>query len=290
MRKQLLKTIDDVMNIDSQAVTLLADIGVYAFKDIFQKYPDRIYNFGACEQSITDIATGLSLNGLTPIMYTIAPFISEKIFEELKLAAYNQVKSNFISVGASYDYSYLGTTHYCPADIGILKQIPNMEIIVPGHFEEFDVLFKERYDSRNLTYYRLSEYSNSKSYNVNFGKANVIKEGEDATIIVVGNMLDKVLDATQNFDVTILYYTTLNPFDLSTLSSHWNKKISIVEPYYSGALLDDVINCSTFPAEYKCIGIDKEFIANCFDYQTQTEYLGLDVHTINRKLGDFIYG
>ena len=66
-------------------------------------------------------------------------------------------------MGASYDYAALGCTHHCPGDVGMLKNIPDMEIILPGTAEEFDKLFRQSYANGNPTYFRLSEKQNSKN-------------------------------------------------------------------------------------------------------------------------------
>jgi transketolase len=155
---------------------LLGDIGVYGFNKLFEEYPEKVKNVGILEQAMTGMASGLALAGMIPILHTIAPFLVERSYEQLKLNfGYQKLGGCFVSIGASYDYASLGSTHHCPADINILKQIPNMEIVVAGHADEFDKLFKQSYNNRNPTYYRLSDYSNNIDRDVKFGKANVIK-------------------------------------------------------------------------------------------------------------------
>ena len=88
------------------------------------------------------MAAGLSNEGLKPIVHTIAPFIVNRAYEQLKIDfGYNKLNGNFVSIGASYDYASLGCTHHCPEDINLMYNIPNMQIVVPGSSEEFDALF-----------------------------------------------------------------------------------------------------------------------------------------------------
>jgi transketolase len=236
---------------------------------------------------MTSLASGLALEGMIPIVHTIAPFITERNYEQLKLDfGYQHQCGNFISVGNSYDYSALGSTHHCPADVNILKQIPNMEIVVAGSASEFDSLFKQSYNNGNPTYYRLSETPNVNTITVGtFGKGNIIKTGKKATIVVVGNLLDKVIDSAWDKDVTILYYTTLSPFDyellINTLQSN---KILICEPYYSGALTHEIMSNVKIPLRIETIGVPHKFLTNYGSKLDHDEAIGLTVKNIRYKL------
>jgi transketolase len=263
MRKQFVKTIEETLKNDPRIILLLGDIGVFGFRNSFVTYPDRVYNIGILEQATIGMASGLSMHGLIPVVHTIAPFIVERALEQIKNDfGYQKLGGNFVSVGASYDYASLGGTHHCPGDVGILKNIPGVEIIVPGTPAEFDILFKASYANGNPTYFRLSERSNSESHPVEFGKAHIVKKGSKATVIAVGPMLEQVKEACKDFDVTILYYTTLEPFDRETLSINVEGgKIIVCEPYYSGALALD-ISAATAGKKIELfhIGVPRKFI------------------------------
>lgn len=287
MRQQFTSTMQDIMDSDDRVVTLLNDIGVFAFRHIKAQYPDRIYNLGILEQSSIGIAAGLSLSGMIPVFHTIAPFIVERGYEQLKDDfGYQNINGNFVSVGGSYDYSKLGMTHYCPGDIGALMQIPNMQIIIPGTEEEFDVLLKSQYDNGKPTYYRLSERSNSFSNNVTFRKAVVIKRGTLGTVIAVGNMLDRVIEAVNGFDVSILYYTTVCPFDDETLINNTvTRNIILCEPYYYGALTSTITDAfKDQPVKITHIGIPHQLLNTYGTVEEMDKALELDVESIRNKI------
>lgn len=153
-------------------------------------------------------------------------------------------------------------THNCPGDVGVLMQISNMQIVIPGTALEEDILIKAGYNNGSPTYFRLAEKSNSTDHAVQFGKACVIKQGTKASVIAVGNMLDTVLDAVRDEDVTLLYYTTLRPFDSETLiNTAPNNKVLICEPYYSGVLTCAVVQAFSGTAvQIECVGIPHENI------------------------------
>lgn len=98
MRKQFIQTVSDILDYDSNTVLLLGDIGIYGFREQFKRHPERVYNYGIAEQSMIGVAAGLSLNGMIPIVHTIAPFLVERAYEQLKIDfGYNQTGGNFVS-------------------------------------------------------------------------------------------------------------------------------------------------------------------------------------------------
>jgi len=286
VRSQLVKTVSEIIDEDQSSVLLLGDIGVYAFKETINQHPSRAYNIGILEQSTISLASGLSMCGLVPIVHTIAPFIVERAFEQIKVdLCYQELGANLISVGGSYDYAGLGPTHHCPGDIGLLNQIPEVEIIIPGHPEEFDTLFRSNYKNHKTTYFRLSSDSNSKPQKVDFGKNTVIKEGKEIVVVVVGPLLQLAINALDDLDVTIIYCTTIKPFDTSFLKKYPNQKVVILEPYYSGAILTNIIReTETIVGDYTSIGVTNEFINKYGTKEEIDHLLGLDEETIRKKV------
>ena len=228
MRGQLAETVSSVLEKDERLVLLLGDIGVWGFHKAFERFPERVYNIGILEQATVSAAAGLALSGLVPVVHTIAPFIVERSAEQLKVDfCYQGLGGNFISVGASYDYAALGCTHHCPGDAGLLMNIPGMEIVLPGTSSEFDLLFREAYANGSPTYFRLSERENAAGHDVQFGKAVIVRKGGAATVVAVGPVLDTVMEAASGLDVTVLYYTTISPFDADALRrEHPSEKCS----------------------------------------------------------------
>lgn len=238
MREQFVYTTKELISSNERVSLLLGGISVASFQENMEKYPNRVFNAGISEQGILGAAAGMSIAGMIPIVHTIAPFLVERAYEQLKLDfGYQKQRGNFVTTGASLDYSSFGATHQCPADIGVLSYIPNMQIIVPGTASEFDYLFRNCYDNEFPTYYRLSRDVNTVTNNIEFGKGNIIKKGNKATVLAVGPALDIVVNACSNLDVTILYYTTIAPFDSVLLKNNiYNGKLFVCTPFYKGSL------------------------------------------------------
>ncbi|WP_395750849.1 transketolase family protein [Prosthecobacter sp.] len=242
MRKQFVTTTERLLDEDERVVVLLGDIGVFAFRNAFKKHPQRIINIGILEQATVSVAAGLAKEGFIPLFHSIAPFVVERAFEQIKVDfGYQSLGGNFVSVGGSYDYAALGCSHHCPGDVSLMQAIPGVEIIVPGHPAELDALMSKTYASGHPTYYRLSERSNRSAQDVTFGSAKVIHTGKGPTVVTVGPFLDRVTEALAGTDATILYYTTITPFDAATLQQHaGDGRILCVEPFYEGTLAASV--------------------------------------------------
>ena len=293
MRKQFVKTMENLLQDDERLVLLLGDIGVFGFRNAFKLYPERIYNIGICEQAMTSMAAGLAMEGLIPVLHSIAPFAVERCLEQLKIdLCYQDVPANVVSVGASYDYAALGCTHQCPGDVALLRALPGMEIVVPGTSVEFDRLFRAAYADNHPTYFRLSERSNQQSVDsVEFARGVVIQRGDSATIIAVGPMLTSVLEATQELDVTVLYYTTVAPFDGDTLRENCpSGRIIIVEPFYEGTLTHDIeAAIKDMDVRLLSIGVPRRFLTNYGHATDHDLECGLTTEQIRSRLEQFLH-
>ena len=291
MRKQFVKTVEELIEKDNKTVLLLGDIGVFGFRDSFKSFPERVFNIGILEQAMTSFAAGLSKEGFYPIIHSIAPFIVERCFEQLKVdIGYQKFPINIVSVGASYDYAALGCTHHCPGDISLMLTIPEMNIIVPGSENDFDILFRNTYNMGKPNYYRLTEKGHSiENIDITFGKGNMIKKGKNGTVIAIGPMLDKVIDACKNMDVTILYYTTIYPFDNHLLSENsTNGKIAVVEPFYEGTTAHCILKAMNGkPICFTSIGVPREFLSRYGTAAEHDENLKLDSNNIHSRLDLF---
>lgn len=287
MRGQLVATAESFLERDSRACVLLGDIGVYGFRKAMEVYPDRVLNIGILEQATVGVAAGLAKTGLIPVVHTIAPFLAERALEQIKIDfGYQKLEGHFVTVGGSYDYAALGCTHHCPGDVEVMRSIPGMHIHVPGTAEEFDRLFKQSFGSSVAHYHRLSERSNSTSRVVERDKAMVVKKGSKATVVVVGPMLDTVLEAAGGLDVSVLYYTTVTPFDVQTLRENSDSsRIVVVEPFYEGTLSADISKAmGARPHTIRSIGVPRKFLSHYGKAQEIDEVLGLTSSHIRSQI------
>lgn len=288
MRKQFVESVLRVLRMDDRVVLLLGDIGVFGFRDAFRDFPDRVYNIGILEQATVGVAAGLAKAGLIPIVHTIAPFLTERCLEQIKIDfGYQRLRGSFVTVGASYDYAQLGCTHHCPGDVQVLSSIPGMKIVLPGCAAEFDELFMQNHAADGPTYYRLSDFGNSRAVSTAApGQPEVLKTGSLATVVAVGTTLDAVLEATEGLDVAVLYYNVVSPFDGEALRRHARSpNILLCEPYYRGGLAADITDAMwPQPIRLLSVGVPRRFLTNYGNVKEHDAANGLTAPAIRTEL------
>jgi transketolase len=274
-------------------VVLLGDIGRYTFRETFEKFPDRIYDVGINEQAMVGMAAGLAKEGLLPVVYTIAPFLVERAYEQIMIdLGYQRLKAILVSTGAAYDYSRMGSTHHCPADLSLMLNIPEMGVLVPGTAGEATHLFGHAVRGDRSYYIRLSDFPNSESFLSRPGRARIIKEGRsDVVVFVVGTALREVLPAVEGLDVTVLYYSTLRPFDRVTLQRVCVRgtKLVIVEPSYSSIVTEIVLTLPP-PVSLTICAIPCRFITEYGSFDDLNQSVGLGAQSIRRRIEEVLHG
>jgi transketolase len=291
MRKVFNEIASEIIKSNDKSALILGDIGIYGFREVLGTHPKQVYNIGILEQTMVSISAGLASEGIIPIIHTIAPFMVERALEQIKVDfGYQNLPGNFVSVGASFDYSKLGCTHHCPADINILSNIAGFDLFIPGHHNEFKSQFINHWDSGRINYFRLSENENLDSINLEFGEIKRIKNGVKGIIIVMGPFLEQTLLSLKDLDIEIHYVNSISSIKQMQIDSKFSsRKVVIIEPYYSGALLIKLINqLSAKGCEILQIGIPVEFLQSYGSYQEQLISLNLDSNSLKKRVETFI--
>ena len=288
MRRAFLSRVGQMIREEPDTTFFTVDIGMWAIREELKQYPDRCMNVGIFEDAMMSIAAGMASRGLVPTVFGIQPYLIERALEQIKMdLAYQKMGINVIGTGAAVDYPKYGYSHYCAEDVQIIKMIPGCEFVAPGSAKQFIQLFNQSYRDGHPTFFRVSDHPNKENDpDVEFGKANVIKKGTKATVIAVSVMLDKVMEVCKDKDVTVLYYTTLEPFDYETLRNNCpSGKILIVEPEYEGSLLYDIekaLGCRELKIDH--VAFPREIFRNYGTYDDKMEYYGLNASSIDKKL------
>jgi transketolase len=166
-----------------------------------------------------------------------------------------------------------------------------MSVVCPGTATEFDTLFKEGFRKNGPKYFRLSEVQNELSHDVRLGQANVVQQGSTGLVIAVGPMFSKVMQACNGKDVSIVYYTSISPFDGEVLRRLPNPtgRIVICEPYYSeGGLAVNIVQAlEGEKITIKTIGIPTVFSTNYGAAKEHDAHHGLDADSIRKTIHQF---
>ncbi|MBF0460626.1 MAG: hypothetical protein HQL87_04440 [Magnetococcales bacterium] len=231
MRGKFKQIVTELAERDDKVIVILGDVSVYQFDQFRQRWPDRFYNMGILEPTLISVTAGLSAQGFFPFVHTIAPFLTERCYEQIKLdLCYNRFGGNIVTCGASFDYAWDGPTHHAYTDLAILRLLPGMEVMQPGSRRELDVLIRTQYANGNPSYFRLSDHPHDvDTGEVVFGRGTVVHRGSrDVTVITAGPLLGNVLEAVRDLDVNLLSFHTIKPIDQALIAQFAHTRILVV--------------------------------------------------------------
>ncbi|MHB8395049.1 MAG: transketolase family protein [Candidatus Dormibacteria bacterium] len=236
MRERMVDELGAQLDQHANVVVVLAAISAALFEPARREHPDRVVNVGIREQALIGVTAGLAAAGMRPVAHTFAPFLVERGFEQLKLdLCHQQWGAVLVSIGGSYDTPQYGRTHFCPEDVALLDTLPGIEVHVPGHPDEAAALLRHAIAGTGVVYVRLSEASNRNPQPIRPGRMLALHSGSRGTVIAIGPMLDPVVEALGDMDVTLLYAASVRPFDAETLLAYVSAPaIVVVEPYLAG--------------------------------------------------------
>lgn len=232
LRHEFADTMLEIGPNDPRLVVMVGDISHGILQPYAKACPGRYYNIGICEPTIVNMAAGLNKTGLIPVVHTIAPFITERAYEQIKLDfGYQNLSGNIVSVGGAFDYAQLGCSHHCYTDVSLISHLKRGVVVLPGSPLEFNKLFKETYTNGLINYFRLPDKAHGvefKDEDIQFGRGIRVREGSDATIAVIGSQLRNALLAAdklsaQGVSVEVLYFHTIKPFDFEIVRASVTK-------------------------------------------------------------------
>lgn len=302
VREQFAETMRTVGETDPRLVVLVGDISHGILTPFREQFPERYYNVGILEPTMISAAAGLARTGWTPVVHTIAPFIIERGFEQIKIDfAYHQLGGNFVTVGGAFDYSNLGVTHHCYDDFALFKSFPNAEVTAPGSTVEFDQLFKQLYRSGHLSLFRVPGAQHGVEFapeQIEAGRAILVRPGSDITLIATGPQLKSAVGALTaltetGWDPEILYVHTVRPLDEDAVRTSLGKtgrSLVIEEHFETGGLGDEVMRAvRSAPVPTASLAVPDRFITEYGTYDQHCERLGLTPAGVVARVS-FVFG
>ncbi|KPC83242.1 MULTISPECIES: transketolase family protein [Streptomyces] len=295
MRDRFISTTTRLLDEDPRIALVLAEISRDGFGQAERAHPDRVVNVGIREQLLIGAGAGMALTGVRPVMHTFASFLVERPFEQVKLDLGHQgVGGVLVSAGASYDWPAGGFTHMSPGDVALLDTLDGWTVHVPGHPDEAEALLRRAVVGDGRVYVRLSLQSNSTSRPVTEPGFGLVRRGTGGLVIAVGPMLDNVLAATEGLDTTVLYATTVRPFDAAGLrraaGAAGSADVVVVEPYLAGtstAVANDAL--ADLPHRVLGLGVGRSELRR---YGQMSQHLvahGLDAQSLRQRITGFLH-
>ncbi|MGW0791428.1 transketolase family protein [Streptomyces sp. NPDC002911] len=295
MRDRFIATTTRLLDEDPRIALVLAEISRDGFDRAERAHPDRVVNVGIREQLLIGAGAGMALTGLRPIMHTFASFLVERPFEQVKLDFGHQgLGGVLVSAGGSYDWPAGGFTHMSPGDVALLDTLDDWTVHVPGHPDEAEALLRRAVVEDGRVYVRLSLQSNSTGRAVTGPGFSTVRRGAGGVVIAVGPMLDNVLAATEGLDTTVLYATTVRPFDTAGLrgaaGAGSTADVVIVEPYLAGtstAAANDAL--ADLPHRVLGLGVGRSELRRYGQMAAHLVAHGLDAHSLRQRITAFLH-
>lgn len=279
------------------AITAAMRDGV-CLSDFSKKYPDRFFDVGIAEEHAVTFASGLAKQHYIPVFAVYSTFLQRAYDEIIHDVALQNLHVIFAIdragiVGAD------GETHHGLFDLAYFSHIPNMTLLAPKDGEEFESMMKFafKFDGPIAIRYPRGNYTSSLITNrttpVEYGKAEILKEGSDITILAYGQSVIKALDIAnilkkKKISAEVINVRFLKPIDKQTICNSifkTKKVVTIEDAYLEGGLATKVKDILLSQKNIKSLffGYPNEFIKHGSLEEIEKLY-GLDKFSISKKI------
>ncbi len=223
MRTAYLDTLYELAHKDKRVYALISDNGAIVYDKYRRDFPEQYLNLGISEANMIGMAAGMASCGKIPFAYTIGAFLAYRAFEFIRndVCLQNQ-NVKIVGTGAGQVYSALGPTHHSTEDLGGLRSLPGLSILCPASPMEVKKATVAAYEQEGPVYLRLGTNRESeiyeKDYEFHIGKAVMLREGTDITLISTGSILKDVLEIAdqlsgEGIEARVLDMHTIKPID-----------------------------------------------------------------------------
>ena len=256
-------------------VVLDADVSSSTRSVLFkEKYPERFFNVGVAEANMVDIAAGMSLCGMIPVVNSFTVFLTLKTLEQIRnVICYNKLPVILAGSYAGLSDSFDGASHQSVEDIAIMRAIPRLNVVVPTDAIELKQAMRRIITLQEPVYIRIcrnpSPVVTTESGIFNFGRIKTMQEGKDITIAACGITVAMALDAANQLRekgimAEVLNVSTIKPLDEETLIQSIRKTgrlLTVEEHSVIGGLYGAIseVLLKHPPVVSDCIGINDTF-------------------------------
>ena len=256
-------------------VALCADLTGSLKMDAFQKnHPDRFFQIGIAEANMIGIAAGMTIGGKIPFTGTFANFSTSRVYDQIRQSvAYSRKNVKICASHAGLTLGEDGATHQVLEDIGMMRMLPNMTVVVPADYNQTlqATLAIAAWDGP--VYLRFGRPSvpifTPEDAVFQIGKADLLVQGTDVTIIACGHMVWKALEAQvqlaeKGISAEVINMHTIKPLDTEAILSSVAKTGCVVtaeEHMMNGGLGDAVaqVLSKNSPAPQEFVAVNDTF-------------------------------
>lgn len=213
---------------NDQVVGLCADLTGSLKMNAFQNaFPDRFYQVGIAEANMMGIAAGMTIGGKIPFTGTFANFSTGRVYDQIRQSiAYSEKNVKICASHAGLTLGEDGATHQILEDIGMMTMLPNMTVICPADYEQTRQATEAIADYHGPVYLRFGRPKvpifMKADAPFEIGQAQVLKEGNDVTIVATGHLVWEAMKAalaldTQGIRAEVINVHTIKPLDSKTI-------------------------------------------------------------------------
>ncbi|SFJ55114.1 transketolase [Terrisporobacter glycolicus] len=261
--------------INDDVVVLDADLSKSTkTNDFLKAYPNRFFNMGIAEQNLVGAACGFAAAGKIPFASTFAMFATGRAFEVIRNSVcYPKLNVKICATHAGITVGEDGGSHQSVEDISLMRSIPNMTVVVPADGVEAEKMIFAAAEFNGPMYVRLGRSAVptifEEDYNFEIGKGVVLRDGNDATIIACGIMVNEAIIAAdmlkeENIDVRVINMSTIKPIDTELIikAAKETKAIITAEEHSIigglGSAVSEVVS-ENHPAIVRKVGVNDSF-------------------------------
>lgn len=275
MRKAYVETVLSLAQNDERIVVLEADLMSAIATTPFQKqYPNRLVNCGIMEANMVSVAAGLSLAGKIPYIHSFCPFITRRSYDQLFVSgAYSGSNIRIIGSEPGIMAEFNGGTHTSFEDIGLMRNIPGTTVIDATDSTMLRNILTQLNDQHGMYYIRMIRKKAAKIYQdgstFTIGKGNLLRDGNDVTIIAIGIMVEEALAAAQMLAAEGIHARVIDMFTVKPIDTELVVKAAqdtgaiVTAENHSiinglGSAVAEVL-CELHPVPLKRIGVRDRF-------------------------------
>lgn len=301
MRQAFIETLEELAAKDENIFLLNGDLGFSVLENFTAKFPGRSLNMAVSEQNMVGTAAGLALSGKTPFIYSIIPFVTARVFEQVRNDCVLQgANVKIVGVGSGLTYGQLGPTHHAIEDIALMRVLPNMTVLCPGDPGEARALTAIAAKIKGPVYLRIGKKGepavHQKLPKLKVGKGMVVRHGNDATLIATGNMLYNSLEAAKILEANkisaeVISLPTVKPLDAKIIieAAHKTSAIFTVEEHnviggLGSAVAETVLESGGAPKIFYRFGIRDVITKNSGSQEYLRSLHGLTPDQIAKKV------
>lgn len=259
---------------NKKVVVLDADLAGATMTKFFKAaHPDRFFDCGIAEANMMNIGAGLSTTGLIPYCSTFAMFGAGRAYEQIRNSiAYPKFNVKICCSHAGVSVGEDGGSHQSVEDIGLMRLIPGMTVIVPADANEARKATFALAEFQGPAYMRLARLATpvfEEDYPFEIGKANVLREGKDVAVFACGLMVNEALEAAkllaaEGIEISVINVHTIKPIDAACVTEYAQKcgNVVTVEEHSVIAGLGDAVAdvlMGKVCCKFRKIGINDQF-------------------------------